>query len=102
DSEYRHELESDIDPFKGLLLGLFFIAVGASIDFQLILQQPWTIAGFVALLMTVKAIVLFLLGKFFKIKIDQNLLFAVALSQVGEFAFVLLSFSLQQHILPVA
>jgi monovalent cation:H+ antiporter-2, CPA2 family len=100
DSEYRHELESDIDPFKGLLLGLFFIAVGASIDFQLIMQQPWTIAGFVALLMAVKAIVLFVLGKFFKLKIDQNLLFAFSLSQVGEFAFVLLSFSLQEQILP--
>lgn len=102
DSEYRHELESDIDPFKGLLLGLFFIAVGASIDFHLIMQQPWTIAGFVFLLMTIKAIVLFVLGKFFGLKKDQNLLFAVSLSQVGEFAFVLLSFSLQENILPKA
>lgn len=100
DSEYRHELESDIDPFKGLLLGLFFIAVGASINFDLIMQQPGTIAGFVFLLMTVKGIVLFVLGKCFGLKKDQNLLFAVSLSQVGEFAFVLLSFSLQEGILP--
>ncbi|MDX2047616.1 MAG: monovalent cation:proton antiporter-2 (CPA2) family protein [Chitinophagaceae bacterium] len=99
-SEYRHELESDIDPFKGLLLGLFFIAVGASIDFNLILQNPGTIIGLVLLLMLVKAVVLFVLGRIFKMGIDQNMLFAFALSQVGEFAFVLFSFSLQEGILP--
>lgn len=100
DSEYRHELESDIDPFKGLLLGLFFIAVGASIDFNLILSQPWLILGLVAALMFIKSIILFVLGKFFRMGVDQNLLFAVALSQVGEFAFVLFSFSQQEGILP--
>lgn len=102
DSEYRHELESDIDPFKGLLLGLFFIAVGASIDFNLIARQPGLIFGLVALLMLVKAVVLFLLGKFFRLGTGQNLLFSLSLSQVGEFAFVLFSFSLQQGILPQA
>ncbi len=100
DSEYRHELESDIEPFKGLLLGLFFIAVGASIDFNLILEQPGLIAALVLLLMFVKGLVLFILGRFFKLGLDQNVLFAVALSQVGEFAFVLFSFSLQEGILP--
>jgi len=99
-SEYRHELESDIDPFKGLLLGLFFIAVGASIDFNLILDQPGIIFALVAALVLVKAFVLFVLGRFFKLGLDQNLLFAFALSQVGEFAFVLFSFSLQEGILP--
>jgi CPA2 family monovalent cation:H+ antiporter-2 len=99
-SEYKHELESDIDPFKGLLLGLFFIAVGASIDFSLVLAQPWLIAGLVLCLMLVKGIVLFVLGKFFRLGVDQNTLLAVALSQVGEFAFVLFSFSLQGGILP--
>jgi monovalent cation:H+ antiporter-2, CPA2 family len=99
-SEYKHELESDLDPFKGLLLGLFFIAVGASIDFSLVLQQPWLIAGLVLLLMVVKGLVLFVLGKFFRLGLDQNTLLAVALSQVGEFAFVLFSFSLQGGILP--
>ncbi len=98
-SEYRHELESDIEPFKGLLLGLFFIAVGASIDFHLIAQQPGMVLGLVALLMTVKALVLMILGKIFKLGKDQNILFAVALSQVGEFAFVLFSFSIQEGIL---
>lgn len=99
-SEYKHELESDIEPFKGLLLGLFFIAVGASIDFKLIMQQPLTIVGLVLLLMVVKGIVLYSLGKIFKMSMDQNMFFAFALSQVGEFAFVLFSFSLQNGILP--
>lgn len=99
-SEYKHELESDIDPFKGLLLGLFFIAVGASIDFNLISQQPGLIIGLVLLLVAVKAIILFVLGKVFKLSLDQNLLFSLALSQVGEFAFVLFSFSAEEGILP--
>ncbi len=99
-SEYKHELESDIEPFKGLLLGLFFIAVGASINFQLIMQQPLLIFSLVLLVMVVKGLVLFLLGKVFKISTDQNFLFAFALSQVGEFAFVLFSFTSQQNILP--
>jgi CPA2 family monovalent cation:H+ antiporter-2 len=99
-SEYKHELESDIEPFKGLLLGLFFIAVGASIDFSLIMQQPLTILGLVILLMVVKGMVLYALGKVFKLSMDQNMFFSFALSQVGEFAFVLFSFSLQQGILP--
>ncbi|NLR79146.1 monovalent cation:proton antiporter-2 (CPA2) family protein [Chitinophaga eiseniae] len=98
-SEYRHELESDIEPFKGLLLGLFFIAVGASIDFKLILEQPWLIMGLVVGIMTVKGIVLFVLGKIFKLNIDQNLLFAFALADIGEFAFVLLSFTSQTRLL---
>jgi monovalent cation:H+ antiporter-2, CPA2 family len=82
-----------------LLLGLFFIAVGASIDFGLIMEQPWMMLGLVLLLMTIKALVLFVLGKVFRLKISQNLLFAFALSQVGEFAFVLFSFSAQEGIL---
>ncbi|WPQ64061.1 monovalent cation:proton antiporter-2 (CPA2) family protein [Chitinophaga sancti] len=101
-SEYRHELESDIEPFKGLLLGLFFMAVGASIDFKLILSMPWVILGLVIGLMALKSLILLTLGKVFKVKIEQNLLFAIALSQVGEFAFILLSFSNQNNILPQA
>ncbi|MGO4289296.1 monovalent cation:proton antiporter-2 (CPA2) family protein [Chitinophaga sp. RAB17] len=98
-SEYRHELESDIEPFKGLLLGLFFIAVGASIDFRLIMTQPWLIFGLVAGIMALKGIVLLMLGKIFKLNIDQNLLFAFALADIGEFAFVLLSFTSQTHLM---
>jgi len=88
-SEYRHELESDLDPFKGLLLGLFFIAVGASINFHLILSRPWLIIGLVAAVMSLKMLVLMVLGKLFKLATPQNLTFSFGLSQVGEFAFVL-------------
>ncbi|MBW8685918.1 monovalent cation:proton antiporter-2 (CPA2) family protein [Chitinophaga rhizophila] len=98
-SEYRHELESDIEPFKGLLLGLFFMAVGASIDFKLVLSMPWVILGLVISIMVIKAVTLIILGKTFRISIEQNLLFGMALSQVGEFAFVLLSFTQQNNIL---
>ena len=98
-SEYKHELESDIEPFKGLLLGLFFIAVGASINFELIFKDPLHILGIVALLMVGKAIVLFALGKVSRLRKDQNTLFALSLSQVGEFAFVLFSFTRQEGIL---
>ena len=100
DSEYRHELESDIDPFKGLLLGLFFMAVGASVDFSLIMQKPLLVFGLVAGIMAVKGAVLFVLGKLFKLSFDQNAIFGFGLSQVGEFAFVLFSFTLQKNILP--
>ncbi|MCH7773396.1 MAG: cation:proton antiporter [Bacteroidetes bacterium] len=98
-SEYRHELISDIEPFKGLLLGLFFISVGASINFNLILESPLLIGGLVIMLMVVKGLVLFSLGKFFKIGIDQNLIFSVSLAQSGEFAFVLFSFAAQNSII---
>lgn len=98
-SEYRHELESDIDPFKGLLLGLFFIAVGASIDFALVASRPGQIAGLVVAVMVVKALVLIGLGFGFRMGADQNVLFALGLSQVGEFAFVLLSFANAQGVL---
>jgi CPA2 family monovalent cation:H+ antiporter-2 len=98
-SEYRHELESDLEPFKGLLLGLFFIGVGASINFELIGSKPLIIFGLVLGVMTIKFAVLFFTGRFFKVATDQNLLFAFALSQVGEFSFVLLSFSNQLTII---
>jgi CPA2 family monovalent cation:H+ antiporter-2 len=99
-SEYKHELESDIDPFKGLLLGLFFIAVGTSIDFNLIAAQPLRILTWVAILLAVKTAVLLSLGKVFKLSTEQNFIFSFSLSQVGEFAFVLLSFALNEGILP--
>jgi monovalent cation:proton antiporter-2 (CPA2) family protein len=100
DNEYRHELESDIDPFKGLLLGLFFISVGASIDFTLLLQQPLQILAIVLGLAAIKFGVLAGLGYFFKLQLSQTLLFAFALAQGGEFAFVLFSFATQNRIIP--
>lgn len=93
ESEYRHELESDLEPFKGLLLGLFFIAVGASIDFRLIADRPGMIAALVVGLVLVKMGVLAPLGKLFGMRTSQNLTFVFSLSQGGEFAFVLFSFA---------
>lgn len=98
-SEYRHELESDIEPFKGLLLGLFFIAVGSSINFRMIMESPGLILALVASVMVLKTLVLYILARVFKMGTDQGLVFAVALSQVGEFAFVLLAFARQENIL---
>ncbi|NNF04922.1 MAG: potassium transporter [Rhodothermales bacterium] len=98
-SEYRHELESDIEPFKGLLLGLFFIAVGASIDFQLVGSSLGLIAAIVAGVLLVKGVVLFILSRSFGIGTDQALLMAFALPQMGEFAFVLFSFANQEGVL---
>lgn len=98
-SEYRHELESDIEPFKGLLLGLFFIAVGASVDFALIMAQPLLIIGLVLGIVLVKFGVLFALARLFKLSLDQSMLLAFALPQVGEFAFVLFSFANQEGVL---
>ena len=88
DSEYRHALETDLEPFKGLLLGLFFIAVGMSVDFGLLLSQPWLILGLVAGFLAIKLAVLYLLSKVFQIARAQQFLFAALLSQGGEFAFV--------------
>lgn len=97
-SEFKHELESNLEPFKGLLLGLFFIAVGASINFLIIGESPDLVVGLVLGVIAIKAIILFAVGKSFKLSTDQNLLFSIGLSQVGEFAFVLLSFANQLSI----
>jgi monovalent cation:proton antiporter-2 (CPA2) family protein len=98
-SEYRHELEADIDPFKGLLLGLFFISVGASIDFGLIGSAPTLIVGLTLSMIVLKLAVLLGLSRLFRLPLDQALLFAFALPQVGEFSFVLLSFARQEGVL---
>lgn len=98
-SEFKHELESNLEPFKGLLLGLFFIAVGASINFAIVIENPVEITLMVVGVIVLKALVLFIVCTVFKIKMDQKLLIAVGLAQVGEFAFVLLSFSGQLGIL---
>ncbi|WP_133273502.1 monovalent cation:proton antiporter-2 (CPA2) family protein [Hymenobacter radiodurans] len=98
-SEYKHEIESDIDPFKGLLLGLFFMSVGAAIDFGLIRENPLLIAGAVLAIMLVKTAVLLVLGQRFTGNRAQNVTLALGLSQIGEFAFVLLSFTNQNGIL---
>jgi glutathione-regulated potassium-efflux system protein KefB len=91
ESEFRHELEADIEPFKGLLLGLFFITVGASINFELLFNQFSIVIALVVLLIVIKACILFALAVTFNISSKQKLLFTLALAQGGEFAFVLLS-----------
>ncbi|MGF1513493.1 MAG: glutathione-regulated potassium-efflux system protein KefC [Elainellaceae cyanobacterium] len=100
ENEYRHELETNIEPFKGLLLGLFFISVGASINFNILFQQPLMIFGLVIGLMVVKGVILFGLGRGFRLTPSTNALFALALAQGGEFGFVLFSFAEQSRVLP--
>lgn len=90
-SEYRHALESDLEPFKGLLLGLFFIAVGMSIDFGVLLGRPIVVAVLLLGFLGIKAIVLLVLSRRFDILSEQRSLFAILLSQGGEFAFVVFS-----------
>jgi monovalent cation:proton antiporter-2 (CPA2) family protein len=101
ESEYRVQLEADIEPFKGLLLGLFFISVGASIDFSLIARQPSAIALITAGLLVLKFVVLLLLSRVFRLKGGEGFLLAFALAQGGEFAFVLFAFATQNAVLPV-
>ncbi|MCZ6675454.1 MAG: monovalent cation:proton antiporter-2 (CPA2) family protein [Verrucomicrobia bacterium] len=98
DSQYRHELEADLEPFKGLLLGVFFISVGASIDFSLIAAKPNLVAALVVGLMVLKAAILFGLGTLTKLLLDQRMLFSLSLAQGGEFAFVLLGFGVAEGV----
>ncbi|HAS6051160.1 TPA: potassium transporter [Vibrio vulnificus] len=98
-SEFRHELESNIEPFKGLLLGLFFITVGAGIDFTILFNKFGTIIGLTLAVMLLKALVLLALSFIFRIKGSDRWLFALSLAQAGEFGFVLLSFSVQNHVI---
>jgi monovalent cation:proton antiporter-2 (CPA2) family protein len=100
DSEYRHELESDIEPFKGLLLGLFFISVGADINFGLMVQSPVLIAGLVFGVMVVKFVVLMAIAPLFGVDRPARWLLALSLCQIGEFAFVLFSFGAQTGVIP--
>ncbi len=103
DSEYRHELEADIAPFKGLLLGLFFIAVGMSVNLGLLLQHPGTIMLIVVCLMLAKAVVLFPLARVFGICDTRGAVsLAAVLSQGGEFAFVLFAIVARHQILNTA
>ncbi len=101
-SEFRHELESDIQPFKGLLLGLFFITVGAGISFETLFADPLTLTALALGLMFLKGIILFILGKAFGLKDRDEWLFTLGLAQAGEFGFVLISFSLTQGVLTPA
>jgi glutathione-regulated potassium-efflux system ancillary protein KefC len=93
DSEYRHELESNLAPFRDLLLGLFFISVGMSMAFSVLVENPLLVLALVLALVSIKMAVLFGLATFFKMQVAERLLLAVLLSQAGEFAFVILQFA---------
>ena len=99
DSEYRHEIETDMAPFKGLLLGLFFIAVGMSIDFGVLVREPIRVAALVVVLVGIKVVALWLLASRFEVQAGQRTYFAVLLSQGGEFAFVVLAASLAARVI---
>ena len=99
-SEFRHELESDIEPFKGLLLGLFFITVGAGINFEILFGDFATVLGLTIGVIAIKGAVLFGLARLFRLSSVDGWLLALSLAQVGEFGFVLLSFTLQSNVIP--
>ena len=98
DSEYRSELETNIEPFKGLLLGLFFMAVGMSIDFGVILQSPWAMAAMVTGFIALKAVMIFGLAKFMQIPWRERPVFTLMLAQGGEFAFVVFQTAAQYKV----
>ena len=101
-SEYRHELESDIEPFKGLLLGLFFITVGAGINFALLMESWQSVLFWTAFLIVTKIAVLWVLGGVFAIRGQDRWLFALGLAQAGEFGFVLLTYATGNSVIPQA
>jgi len=100
DSEFRHELETDIEPFKGLLLGLFFITVGAGMDFGMPFGDLAAVLALTLGIIALKGGVLFALARLFRLGPVDGWLFALGLAQAGEFGFVLLSFAVQTHVLP--
>ncbi|MGB3688446.1 MAG: cation:proton antiporter [Jannaschia helgolandensis] len=97
-SEFRHELEADIEPFKGLLLGLFFITVGAGISFETFASAPLIVLGIVLGVMLVKGAILYVLALVFRVKGRDRILFTLSLAQAGEFGFVLVSVGVQDGV----
>ncbi len=100
ESEYRRELETDIEPFKGLLLGLFFIAVGMSIDFGVLLASPLLMAAIVLGFLAIKAAVIYALARAMKLPVQERPVFTLLLAQGGEFAFVVFQAATQAQVLP--
>lgn len=98
-SEFRHEMESDLQPFKGLLLGLFFITVGAGINFAVFFSDPLRILALALLLIILKGMVLYGLGRVFGLRSRDLWLFTLSLAQAGEFGFVLVAFSAKQNVI---
>lgn len=100
DSEYRRELETDIEPFKGLLLGLFFIAVGMSIDFGVLMRSPWLMAGILFGFLACKAVVIYALARAVGIPYQERPVFTLLLAQGGEFAFVVFQAAAGAQVFP--
>ncbi|MDO9164734.1 MAG: glutathione-regulated potassium-efflux system protein KefC, partial [Rhodoferax sp.] len=98
ESEYRRELETDIEPFKGLLLGLFFIAVGMSIDFGVLLQSPGSVAAIVLGLLLIKGLLIYALARLMKLPFQERPVFTLLLAQGGEFAFVVFQAAAGAHV----
>jgi CPA2 family monovalent cation:H+ antiporter-2 len=101
-SEFRHELESDIQPFKGLLLGLFFITVGAGINFNILFHNFFAIMGITLGVMLIKASILLVLAYVFQFRGRDRLLFILSLAQAGEFGFVMLNSMVKNNVIPTA
>lgn len=99
DSEYRHEVEANIEPFKGLLLGLFFIAVGMSVNIGRLTEEPLSMLGLVAALMVIKFVALYVVGRLFRLSARCSRNLAFLLPQGGEFAFVLFTAAISHHVL---
>jgi monovalent cation:proton antiporter-2 (CPA2) family protein len=102
DSEYRHEVEADIEPFKGLLLGLFFIAVGMSANLYLLIDRPLVILGIAFGIVAVKLLVLYAIGRATRMPAASAVSLGIALSQGGEFAFVIYKVALESHVMDSA
>ena len=101
-SEFRHDLEGQIAPFKGLLLGLFFITVGAGMDFDVLFESPVTVLGITVVMIAIKALVLHGIARVTGLRGRDSTLFTLSLAQAGEFGFVLLSYAVSLAILPRA
>jgi glutathione-regulated potassium-efflux system ancillary protein KefC len=100
ESEYRHEIEAAVEPFKGLLLGLFFISVGMSVDFSVLLARPLFIVALVVGLFVLKGAVLWVIARVARFPASETPLFILLLAQGGEFAFVMLSLAAQREAIP--
>ncbi len=101
-SEFRHQLEADLKPFKGLLLGLFFMTVGVGINFKMLAREPMTVLTLTLGLMLLKALILVAISLVFKLKRQDRWLFSLSLAQGGEFGFLIVSFARSESALPLA
>src|SRR5690348_2043442 len=100
ESEYRHEIQAAIEPFKGVLLGLFFISVGMSVDFTVMLERPWVVVSFIVGLFLLKGAVLWVIAGRARLPTSEQPLFMLLLAQGGEFAFVIFGLAVTNEAIP--